>query len=583
MNADIIYKLFPFLTWKPLLTAQNIRADLFAGMTGAIIVLPQGVAYAMIAGLPPQYGLYTAMVTPIIAALFGSSRHLISGPTIAISIVVFSAVSNYATPGSPEFVTLVLTLTLLAGVYQVGFGLARLGALVNFVSPSVVTGFTSGAAILIVTNQLKHVLGVDIPRGESFFNTWATVIRGIENVNLHVLMIATITLISAILLKRVAPRSPFLLLAMIIGSVLNLLLEGSSHGVKLVGEINASLPPLSTPDFSLGTLRLLAPEAFAVALLGLIEAISISRSVAVRSRQRIDGNQEFIGQGLSNVVGSFFSSYAGSGSFTRTGVNYEVGAKTPLSAIFAAVFLFLIVLLVAPLAAYLPIASMGAIILMVAFNLIEVKEIKLILRVSRSETVVLVTTFLATLFLNLEFAVYAGVVLSLFFYLNRAAKPKINCLAPDPKNNKRKLKCVAEENLIECPQLKILRIEGPLFFGAVNHVVETLQNYYEEGLRYKHFLIVAPTINFIDIAGAEMLLQEAKRLREMKGGLYFLGLTGEAEKLLKQACFEDCIGKSNMFSSSTTQAIQEISLKLDREKCQLCYRNVFKECRELSD
>lgn len=582
MNNHLICKLFPFLFWKPLLTADNIRADLIAGITGAIIVLPQGVAFAMIAGLPPQYGLYTAMVTPVIAALFGSSRHLVSGPTTAISIVVFSTISRHAEPGTPEFIQLVLTLTFLAGIYQMGFGLARLGALINFVSPSVVTGFTSGAAILIGTNQMKHVLGIPVAKGETFINTWITVFNGIGSTNFYVLAIAVATLITAIILKKLSPKAPVMLVAMVAGSVLNILLDGSSHGVMVVGEISAFLPPLSTPDLSLGTIKQLAPEAFAVGLLGLIEAVSISRSVAVHSHQRIDGNQEFIGQGLSNIVGSFFSSYAGSGSFTRTGVNYQVGAKTPLSAIFAAVFLLFAIIFIAPLAAYLPIASMGAIILIVAFNLIETHSIKMIFSVSRSETAVLITTFVATLLLNLEFAIYAGVILSLFFYLNRAAKPRVTYLAPDPLHSKRKLKDISEGDFLDCPQLKIMRIEGPLFFGAINHIVEILQNNYENGFHYKHFLIEASRINFVDIASAEMLMQEAKRLRETGGSISFLGLTGEVEKLLKQPCFEEGIDKSNMFTS-TTRAIREISKTLDAEKCLLCYKNVFRECRSFHE
>ena len=354
-----LVSIFPFLVWFKLISKESLKADFLAGLTGAVIVLPQGIAFATIAGLPPEYGLYTAMVTPIIAALFGSSRHLVSGPTTAISIVVFSAVSNHATPGSDEFVAMALTLTFLAGIYQFAFGLARLGALVNFVSHTVVIGFTAGAAILIATSQMKHITAITIPKGESFLATWAELFQGINEINVYVLLIALATLLVAIVSKMIMPKSPYLLVGMVVGSVIALLLSGFTDGIKLVGEIPAHLPPLSSPEFSLQTLKTLAPEAFAVALLGLIEAVSISRAVATKSNQRIDANQEFIGQGLSNIFGSFFSSYAGSGSFTRSGINYEAGARTPLSAILAALLLMIIVLLIAPLTAYLPIAAMG--------------------------------------------------------------------------------------------------------------------------------------------------------------------------------------------------------------------------------
>ncbi len=576
------HKFLPFLVWWPLVGRDSIKADLLAGLTGAVIVLPQGVAFAMIAGLPPEYGLYTAMVTPIIAAIFGSSLHLISGPTTAISIVVFSAISHHAEPGTAEFLSLTLTLTFLAGVYQLAFGLARLGTLVNFVSHSVVVAFTAGAAILIMTSQLKHILGVYVPKGESFLHTWVDVFNEIGHINYYILTVALSTLISALLFKRFLPRLPYMLLAMIFGSLVSLLLGAEAHGIHLVGEMPAHLPPLSMPDFSVDTIRQLAPEAFAVALLGLIEAVSIARSVATKSHQHIHGNQEFIGQGLSNIVGSFFSSYAGSGSFTRSGINYQAGAKTPLSAIFAAVFLALTVLLIAPLTAYLPIAAMGGIILLVAYNLIDFHHIKGIIKASYSETSVLLVTFLATLFLELEFAIYAGILLSLVFYLNRTARPKIVTLAPDPEERRRHLTNLERKALPECPQLKVIRIDGSLFFGAVNYTSTTLHRMKEKEATLSHLLIVAKPINFIDVAGAEMLVQKAKYWKAQGGGLYLCGIKMEAEKFLRRGGYLDEIGEQNLFPSKK-EAIAEIFKHLDHQFCQTCERRIFRECKAFSD
>ncbi|MGB5198569.1 MAG: SulP family inorganic anion transporter [Sedimenticolaceae bacterium] len=464
--------LFPFLGWVRLVSADSLKADFLAGLTGAVIVLPQGVAFATIAGLPPEYGLYTAMVTPIIAALFGSSLHLVSGPTTAISIVVFSAVSHHAQPGSPEFISLTLTLTFLAGIYQLAFGLARLGSLVNFVSHTVVIGFTAGAAILIATSQMKHILGIDIPKGESFLHTWYDIAVDRGNIDPYLVVIAMVTLLSALLVRRYSRKLPNLLIGMVVGSLVALALTPLTDSIRLVGEIPARLPPFSSPDFSFGTMRMLASEAFAVALLGLIEAVSISRAVATKSGQRIDANQEFIGQGFSNVVGSFFSSYAGSGSFTRFGINYEAGARTPLSAIFAAIALIGIVILVAPLTAYLPVAAMGGVILLVAYNLIDFHHISNTLRVSKSETSILLTTFFATLFLELEFAIYLGVLLSLVFFLAKTSTPYIPAMAMDkpPSDAGRKLINVENAPTRQCPQLKIIRIDMSVYFGSINHM-----------------------------------------------------------------------------------------------------------------
>jgi len=569
---------FPFLTWFKLITKDSIKADFFAGLTGAVIVLPQGIAFATIAGLPPEYGLYTAMMTPIVAALFGSSRHLVSGPTTAISIVVFSAISHHAAVGTPEFVALALTLTFLAGVYQLGFGIARLGALVNFVSHTVVIGFTAGAAILIATSQMKHITALTMPKGESFINIWIDLFKGVGDINFYVFLIAMVTLGVAIVTRKMAPKSPYLLIAMIVGSLVAMFLKNYTDGIRLVGEIPAHLPPLSSPVFSMETIRMLAPEAFAVALLGLIEAVSISRAVATKSNQRIDANQEFIGQGLSNIFGSFFSSYAGSGSFTRSGINYEAGAKTPLSAIFAAILLMFIVLLIAPLTAYLPIAAMGGIILLVAYNLIDFHHIRQTLVFSKSETAILLTTFFATLFLELEFAIYLGVLLSLVLFLAKTSTPQIPTLSIDvsPDGEERKLINIQKKPLKQCPQLKIIRIDMSIYFGSINHIQKRI-NQIVDNERIYHILIVATGINFIDLAGAEALVSENNRLKQYNGGLYFVGLKSSVYEFAAKSCFIKKIGNDRFFDNKA-QAIRRIYARLDREICKTCPSQIFKEC-----
>lgn len=568
-------RFLPFLRWWPLVNRQSLRADLIAGLTGAVIVLPQGVAFAMIAGLPPVYGLYTAMVPPIIAALFGSSRHLISGPTTAISIVVFATVSKFAEPGSAKFIQMALALTFLAGVYQLALGVARMGALVNFISHSVVVGFTAGAAVLIATTQVKHLLGVDIPSGESFLHTWQDLGRHIAELNPYATGIAAVTLLTVVGFMIYRPRWPGLLIAMVVGSVLAALLRPDAHDIHLVGELPASLPPLSMPDLSLGALKALGSGALAVALLGLMEAVSIARSVALKSHQRIDGSQEFIGQGLANAVGSFFSSYASSGSFNRTGLNYDAGAKTPLAAIFAAVALALIVLIVAPLAAHLPIAAMAAVLVVVAYRLIDFRHIFNIIRTSKREAAVLAVTFFATLFVELEFAIYAGVMLSLVMYLMRTSRPGIVARVPDPNTPNRHM--ATDPKLPECPQLKIVRIDGSIFFGAVDHVQGELQRYAEQNPGQKHLLVIGNGINFIDIAGAEMLVQEAKRRRVQGGGLYLAKVKNEACAILKRGGYADEFDREHIYTTKG-DAIAHIFTKLNRSICARCDKRIFLEC-----
>ena len=572
----------PFLNWTPLVNGKTLRADVGAALTGAVIVLPQGVAFAIIAGLPPQYGLYTAIITPTVAALFGSSRQLVSGPTTAISLVVFSAISQHAEPGSPEFISLALTLTFMAGVYQLGFGLVQLGRLVNFVSHSVVVGFTAGAAILIVTSQMKSVLGIEIARGDSFLHTWMYIASKAESANGYVMAVAVGTLALALALKYRFPRSPYMLLAMILGSLLSLAFDGAAHGVVLIGEIPGHLPPLSMPDFSFATFRELASQALAVAVLGLIEAVSIGRSIAAKTHQRIDASQEFVGQGLSNIVGSFFSSYAGSGSFTRSGINHAAGAETPLAAILAAVFLAVILLTLAPLTAYLPIPAMGGIILLVAYHLVDIQHIRTILRVSRSETAVLMVTFIATLLLELEFAIYAGVLLSLVLYLNRTAHPRMYSVIPCPDSTPRRFIPIGPTSTRRCPQLEILEINGAVFFGSVDAVARRLGYIYKADPLLNHVLIVADSIGAIDVSGAEMLAEEAATLKERGGALYLSGLRLEDKMFLKRGGYLDIIGRNNVFLSKK-MAIPAIYKRLDKNRCKTCVRRIFAECQGESE
>jgi len=574
-----LVKIFPFLVWLRLTTIETIKADFIAGLTGAIIVLPQSVAFAIIAGMPPEYGLYTAMVVPIVAALFGSSFHLISGPTTAISIVVFAAVSKHAVPGSEEFVAMVLTLTFLAGVYQLVFGLAKFGLLVNFVSHNVVTGFTAGAALLIASSQILYILGIDVTRGGSFIETWVNLYSHAVELNIYLLIVGLSTLGIAILIRLIKPQLPNLLIGMFVGGFLAFYLSSFTESIETIGVIPTYFPPLSTPDFSLSSLKALAPEAFAIALLGLIEASSIGRSIATKTNQRINPSQEFIGQGASNIVGSFFSSYASSGSFTRTGVNYEAGARTPLSAILAALLLMLIVLLVAPLISYLPMAAMAGVILLVAYNLIDFNNIKKTFAFSKSESVIFSATFLSTILFELEFAIYLGVLLSLMFFIAKTSTPEIHTLAfgSPPSEGVRKLQSIRKSPLVQCPQLKIIRIDMSIYFGSINHIQKQIDRIVDNQRIY-HILIVASGVNFIDLAGMEGLLIENKRLKEFNGSLYFVSVNSSVLEFMEKVHFVDDIGRENFFELKE-QAIHMIFDRLDRSKCEKCQALIFNECQ----
>lgn len=478
---------FPFLSWMPQVSTQTIKADFWAGLTGAIIVLPQGVAYAMIAGLPPEYGLYTAIIPAILAALFGSSHHLISGPTAALSVIVFTTISQFADPGTPLYIQLCFTLTLCAGLVQLLFGLMRFGAVVNFVSHSVVMGFTAGAAVIIAISQLKNILGLEYVSGQTAIENLQLFLTHLYLFDYSELVIGVMTVLTCVLVKKRFPNSPHMLIAMLFAMGGALALEFLGENVSLVGQVNSAYLVLSSPLDGSSHIEQMLGGIVAVAMLGLVEAISIGRSVALKSRQTIDSNQEFIGQGISNMVGAFFSCYVSSGSFTRSGVNYSSGAKSPIAAVFAGLILLVIMALCIDYAAYIPIAGMGGLLLVVAWNLVDFHHIRTLIKHDVKEATVLSVTFISALVFHLEWAIYAGVATSLFFYLRRTSKPAIESLT-------------SELDDIDGKDVEVIRINGSIFFGCVQYLNQELQN-----ITASKVIILGRGINFIDHVGVQMI------------------------------------------------------------------------------
>lgn len=545
-----ISSLFPFLAWRPALTREALRADVLAGFISALLVLPQGVAYATLAGMPPQYGLYAAMLPAVVGALWGSSWHLVSGPTNATSLMVFASLSAIAVPFSDGYVQLALTLNLMIGVIKLGLGAARLGGLANFISPTVVVGFTAGAGLLIIAAQLRPALGLTIPASPSFVAAIEGVVRHLSETDPWTLLVSLITLAAAMVGRRLAPRLPHLLVGLFAGGIAAwwLARQGIAH-VPTVGALPSALPAPSLPDLHPGTWRTLAPAAFALTLIGLTEAISSARAVALRSGQRLDPNQECIGQGLGNVVGAFTSSYPSSGSFNRTGANYQAGARTPLAAIFSAGFLLLVLMLVAPLAAYLPLAGMAGLLFLVAAGLIDVGTVRRITRASRSEVLVLVVTFAATLLLPLEFAIFVGVLASLFTYLYRTTRPRLTPIDPDAAVAGRLVPLDAR-TAAGGPELVALRVDGSFFFGAVDHVADTLQTVRAAEPPPRCVLLVGSGMNFIDVAGAELLVQEARAMARTGIVLALAELKPPVYALLARGGYLEALGEAHIFATA---------------------------------
>jgi len=407
--------MLPFLRWLPEYKNPNVvRLDLLAGLTGAIVVLPQGIAFALLAGMPPHYGLYAAMVPCIIAALFGSSRLMVTGPANAISLTTMALIAPLALPESDQYVILVITLSFLVGLIQVLLGFAGVGKWVEKVPHSVIVGFTTGAAVLIINSQVGTLLGIEIPRGTDVFNTAIQAVKAIiiGKWRPEVLALVLVTLISMRLWKPLNKWVPAMLIAVIIGSLALWVLEKyfiSFHDIRRVSGIPGALPPLSYPHLSVAHLQILFGPVLVMTLLASTEAMAIARALALKRQDAFNANQEFIGQGLANVAGSFFSAYPSSGSFNRSGVNIAANAQTPLSAISAAVFLIIILAFISPLAEYLPYAVIAALLLSVAWNLIDLGNIKKEFKSGPQEWIPMLITGIGTITVSLEWAVLAGI------------------------------------------------------------------------------------------------------------------------------------------------------------------------------
>lgn len=563
--------------WFAQVTPKTIWADAIAGLTGATLSLPQSVAFAAIAGLPPQYGFYTAMVPPIITAFFGSSWHAAAGPATAISALVFGALAGNFVPGSPEFISAAIFLALLVGVFQLAMGLMRLGGVVDFVSHSVMIGFVSGAALLIALSQLGDALAVELPRPEDLFTFFGALIQHLPEADFRAVSIALLALAVGVLVRRFLPRWPNYLLALLAATGLSVLYGGSAAGLSTVGAIDGVLPSFALPHFDGDKLRDIASGALAIGVVGLLEAMSVARALASKSGQMLDGNREFVGQGLSNIGGAFFQCYPSTFSFTRSGVNYEAGARTPLAMLFCVAFLAAILLLVAPYFAEVPIAGMSGVIMLVAWRLINLREIAHLVRHSTSETAIALVTFATTVLVDLEFSIYVGVMMSLFLFLRRTARPIIAISAPDPSTEGRVIRSARLYHLDECPQLMIAMLEGPFYFGTVEAIRREFRRFELERPSQKHVLFSIAGSGEIDLPAAELLVEQAQRRKALGGALHIKLLTLTSfEKLARFEVFKS-LGRDHIHLSKR-DALASVVPELDLDICRSCRARIFKEC-----
>ncbi len=482
--------------------AQNLRPDIIAGLTLSVLVLPQGIAFAFIAGLPPAMGLYTGIVGAIVGGLWGSSHQLHTGATNTASLLVASVLIPIAVQGSPEYIAAAGLLAIMVGIFRVLVGVARLGVLANFVSDSVVVGFTAGAGILIAVGQMRNLLRVSDGGSTAMLVKVQNLILNVPETHFVTLALGGGAILILLILRKFFPKLPGPLIVMVLGAVLVAVLGLDQKGVRIIGELPHSLPPLaSIPFFSFNLIFDLSLGMLALGTIGLVEATSISRSISARSGQRLDSNQEFVGQGLASLASGLFSGYTTSASFNRSAASYDANAQTGVAAAFSGVFALIAMLVFAPAAAYIPLAVLAGVLIVISVGMIDVPEMARILRSTRGDASIMVVTLFATLLLPLQFAVLVGILMSLAYYLLKTSMPIVIPVLPDDtyKHLGRR------SDKPQCPQLAVLEVRGDLYFGAVNHVEDMILDNMHKHPHQQYLALRMQNVQHIDISGIHAL------------------------------------------------------------------------------
>ena len=575
----MVKKFFPFLKWiHELKDPQILRADIIAGLTVALVLIPQSMAYATLAGLPEVYGLYIAFVPVFIASLWGSSRQLGTGPVAVVStmtattltpVVILMMPSGY----TPEqymamYIPTAMLLAFLVGVFQFTLGAFRLGAIVNFLSHPVIVGFTNAAALFIGLTQVSKIFGVTMPGGPSdHFLTvriWG-VVQNLSETHLATLLMGIATFAIMIIVKRFKPKFPGVLIAVVITTLVSYLIGFEQMGGKVVGEIPEGLPGFAMPAFSYEAVSGLLIGAIIIAMVGFMEAISIAKAMAAKTKDRVDPNQELMGQGLGNMMGSFFQAYPSSGSFSRSAVNLNAGAKTGFSSVVTAIIVVITLLFLTPLLYHLPKATLAAVVIMAVFGLINFISIEHIWRSNKHDGIAAIVTFVATIVAapKLDHGIIIGAVLAIVLYLYRTMRPRVAIVGRCPDGTLRDIKknndAKADDNIIA------IRFDGSLYFANVSYFEDAILKAVADHPNAKYILVIGDGINQIDATGEEVIHHLVERMRENDITMVLSGLKMQILDVLRATELIEVIGEDNVFRGDD-MAITALYKRLENEE-----------------
>jgi SulP family sulfate permease len=577
LQATLAYFLRPIYIVRGY-RSGDLRSDLIAGLTVSVVLLPQAIVFALLARLPPEMGLYSAIVGAIVGALWGSSNQLHSGPTNTASILVLATLAPLASPGTQSFMLAAGLLAVMVGIFRLMMGLARLGMLVNFVSDAVTIGFTAGAGVLIIVGELRYLLRIDLVGASGVLATLQGLALQLTETHLYSLGLGLLAIMLLVGLRVISPKLPGPLIGMAVAGALVWGLGLDGRGVRILGDLPRSLPPLAQlPLFDLALVGHLSTGALALAAIGLVEATAISRGLATQSGQRLDNNQEFVGQGLANIACGLLSGFPCSGSFNRSALNYQAGARTALAGVCSGLFVLAGMLLVGPLAAYVPRAALAGALIVIAIGMIDHKRIVRIWRGARGDAAILVLTLLATLLLSLQFAVLIGILMSLAYYILKTSAPRVHTVVPD--DNFRHF--VHQPQKPVCPQLGIMDILGDLYFGAAGHVEESIHLHRARYPGQRFLLLRMQSVDYCDISGIHMLESVVRGYRDQGGDVYMVRVQEPVARLMEATGFSLYLGADHFLAED--DAIEHLFNKvLDPAIC--IYESgvrVFRECQNL--
>lgn len=537
-GSDVLKKWIPAIEWMGSYKKSDLSGDINAGLIVAIMLIPQGMAYAMLAGLPPVIGLYASTIPLIIYALFGTSRQLAVGPVAMVSLLVLSGVSLLAEPGTDEYISLVLLLMLMIGVIQLLLGVFKLGFIVNFLSHAVISGFTSAAAIIIGLSQLKQLIGVSLEADKNVFLILAETVRRAAEINPVTLAIGLGSIAMLIVMKKYVKKIPGPLFVVVFSILAVYLFNLQDVGVKIVGEVPSGLPSFSLPAMQLDAIIALLPIALTISFIGYMESIAMAKAIAAKEKYKINPDRELVGLGLANVGGSFFAGYPVTGGFSRSAVNYQAGARTPLATIITAFLIILTLLFFTGLFYYLPNAVLAAIIMVAVYSLIDIKEAKNLFKVNKVDGWTWMLTFLATLFIGIEQGIIIGVIFSLIVFIRRSAYPHVAELGylPDQqvyRNTKRYPEAEVD------PEVLIFRVDESLYFANMTFLEDKLCARVAEKPETKWVVFDFSSVNSIDAVAVHALEELMEQCHSGKVEIVFAGIKNTVLDVLKRADWDD--------------------------------------------